>query len=250
MAIPGPVTSRQDKPHPHAVFPTLDGAFLLVCDLGADRIRIFSINSSDKNGTLEQCNDVATSPGDGPRHAEFSAAGDALYVVNELSNTLTKYAVVFPVGEEGKTEKTCMSLVPIQTLSTLAAGKKCEGSIGMCKASEVRVRDEFIYVANRNDEAFGTGRDSISVYRDLGTAGNASMALVQSADSGVWFPRTFVINRVGNLVAVGGQTSSTVVILERNIATGMLGGIVAEALVGVPGTENNEDGLSAIIWDE
>jgi hypothetical protein len=51
-------------------------------------------------------------------------------------------------------------------------------------------------------------------------------------------------------VAFGGQTSSTVAIVARNTTTGRLGPEIASLLVGTPGSAGNEDGLSAVIWDE
>jgi 6-phosphogluconolactonase (cycloisomerase 2 family) len=63
-------------------------------------------------------------------------------------------------------------------------------------------------------------------------------------------PRTFAINKAGNLVAVGNQLSSTVTIVERDPETGALGEVAAELLVGEPGEPNNLEGLSSIIWNE
>jgi 6-phosphogluconolactonase (cycloisomerase 2 family) len=44
------VPSRQDKPHPHFVIADPPGKFFLAPDLGADLIRVFSIDT--KSGML------------------------------------------------------------------------------------------------------------------------------------------------------------------------------------------------------
>ncbi|RWA04419.1 hypothetical protein EKO27_g10679, partial [Xylaria grammica] len=44
--------------------------------------------------------------------------------------------------------------------------------------------------------------------------------------------------------------SSNVAIIARDPATGKLGGLVANAAVATPGREQEEDGLSAVIWVE
>ncbi|KAK2040923.1 putative isomerase YbhE [Colletotrichum somersetense] len=237
MSQPGPVPSRQNKPHPHSVFTDPSGRFLLSADLGADLIRIFSIGS---NGQLTQCPSFQTGPGDGPRHGAFYTQGNTsfLYTVNELSNTISSWSVAYPTNG-------CLNLVKKQTTSTFPAGKTAPtGS----KAAEVHVKGNFVYVSNRYDRSFGSQEDSIATYSIDPSSGQAAFVELTSAFS--YFPRTFAINKAGDLVAVGGQTSATVAIVERNVTTGRLGKLVASLKVGNPGNVNQEDGLSAVIWNE
>lgn len=56
------------------------------------------------------------------------------------------------------------------------------------------------------------------------------------------YPRDFSINGAGDLVAIGFQYSSSVVILERNITSGEFLGYVAE--VSVAGQ------VTSVIWEE
>ena len=42
----------------------------------------------------------------------------------------------------------------------------------------------------------------------------------------------------------------TVTNVERNTTTGLLGSQLANLLVGTPGRDGQEDGLSAVIWNE
>ena len=63
-------------------------------------------------------------------------------------------------------------------------------------------------------------------------------------------PRTFAINRAGDLVAIGNQASATVVIVRRDRETGNLGEQVAILQVGEPGKVGTAEGLSSVIWDE
>src|ERR1035437_7872588 len=42
----GPVTARQDVPHPHSVHLSPDNRFLLVNDLGSDQITVFAIDAA------------------------------------------------------------------------------------------------------------------------------------------------------------------------------------------------------------
>ncbi|EJT75796.1 hypothetical protein GGTG_05726 [Gaeumannomyces tritici R3-111a-1] len=240
MSGPGPVPSRQNKPHLHSVFPDPTGRFLLAADLGADLIRVFSINPT--SGVLTSCANIASGRGDGPRHGAFWTKNGAtvLYVTNELSNSVSAYTASYPSSPSGG----CLGLTRTQTMSSLGPGKAAPAG---AKAAEVRVRDDFVYVSNRNDQTFGSRQDAIATYA-VGAGG--ALTFVENVNSRSYFPRTFEINRAGDLVAVGGQTSSNVAVLSRNVTSGRIGGLVATLNVGSAGTVNNEDGLSHVVWIE
>lgn len=239
LSAPGPVAKRQDKAHPHSVLTDPTGHYLVVPDLGADLIRIFQINSS--NGMLTTCPPVKTNPGDGPRHGAWWVQGTGagkltvLYTINELSKSLTAWMVSYPTSG-------CMSLDKIGTVSTTAPGKSGSGS-----AAEVHVAGNFVYASNRNDQAFGTGQDSLITYT-INPSG--SLSVLEAANSHGWYARTFSINNAGDLLAVGGQTSSTVSIIARDPLTGRLGELLANLQVGKKGTDGGWEGLSSVVWVE
>jgi 6-phosphogluconolactonase (cycloisomerase 2 family) len=235
---------RQTAPHPHSVFPDPSGKFLLSADLGADLIRIFKINQG--TGTLTECPSGRASPGDGPRHGAFWSPPDAkdtdmnmLYTLNELGNSVSSWSVAYAAGDG------CLTLTRKQTLSTFPVGKTAPSG---AKAAEVHVRDNFVYASNRFDRSFGAQEDSMATFDIDPATGNIKFAEATSARS--YFPRTFAINGKGDMVAIGGQTSSNVAIVARNITTGRLGAQIANLKVGNPGSVNQEDGLSAVIWNE
>jgi 6-phosphogluconolactonase (cycloisomerase 2 family) len=238
----GPVPSRQDKPHPHSVFPDPTGNYLLSADLGADLIRIFSINQ--QTGALTSCPNAATGAGDGPRHGAWwapsanSTVGQMLYIANELGNSVTTWQVSYPSGG-------CLTLKKVQSLPAYPQGKSAPSG---SKTAEVHVAGNFAYAANRNDQSFGSEQDSIAAFSIDTSSGNLTYLDFTNAYS--WFPRTFQINKAGTLVAIGGQTSANVAVVQRNTTTGKLGALVANLSVGSKGTDNNEDGLSSVIWNE
>ncbi|RKU44040.1 hypothetical protein DL546_005382 [Coniochaeta pulveracea] len=241
MSNRGTVPSRQDKPHPHSVITDPTGRFILAPDLGADLIRIFSIDAS--SGKLTSCANAATGAGDGPRHGAFwvpssgSTTGTMLYVVNELGNSVSVWKVEYT--------GTCLSLQKTQTLSTYPAGKSAPSG---SKAAEVHVSGNFVYAVNRNDKSFGSTSDSVVTYPIDASSG--SISFLEATNAHTYYPRTFQINKAGDMVAFGGQTSSTVAIIARNITSGRLGNVIAQLQVGTPGSAGNEDGLSAVIWNE
>ncbi|KAI1818067.1 putative isomerase YbhE [Poronia punctata] len=241
MESAGP-NPRQNAPHPHSAQVDPTGDYLIVPDLGADLIRIFSIDAS--SGNLTACAPGTTGAGDGPRHGawwspeEGSTDGLMLYTVNELGNSVTSWTVTYPEGE-------CLTLERQQTLSSYEEGvTPADGS----KAAEVQVKGNYVYVANRADQTFGDELDSFATYEIDASSGE--ITFVESTNAFSWFPRTFQINKEGTFVAVGGQTSSNVAIIARDPETGKLGDLVADIDVATPGNEQQEDGLAAVIWVE
>jgi len=60
-----------------------------------------------------------------------------------------------------------------------------------------------------------------------------NLTLVQTAPAGGRNPRGFSLNKAGTLVASALQDDNRVVVIERDVKTGLLGKIVASATVGV-----------------
>jgi 6-phosphogluconolactonase (cycloisomerase 2 family) len=245
MSQPGPVASRQNAPHPHAIFKDSTGLNLLAPDLGADLIRIFSVDTS--SGKLTACPAAQAGAGDGPRHGAWWAPtagttkGQMLYTINELSNTVSAWTVKYSTNG-------CLSLTKTQTLSVFTPGKTPAAQKQPTKAAEVRVAGNFLYASVRNDQSFGSQQDSLATYSIDATTG--ALTFVESTKANAWYPRTFSINKAGTLVAVGGQTSANVAIVARDPTTGKLGSLLASLPVGSKGTDGGEDGLSSVIWAE
>ena len=250
MAAPGPDVRQKDGPHPHQALLDPTGKFLLVPDLGADAIHIFTINSA--SGHLNACPDAITGPGDGPRHGEWwspkgntiSADGLKLFTLNEIGNSVSSWSVSYSGG--------CLSLNKTQTISTFAGGKVppatiFNGASFPPKAAELRIVGNFLYAANRNDKSFGNSTDSLATYT-IDASGTATF--VESTSAHAFYPRSFSVNKAGTMVAVGGQTSSSVAIIARDTMTGKLGNLIAWMQVGAAGTYTDENGLSSVIWVE
>jgi 6-phosphogluconolactonase (cycloisomerase 2 family) len=60
-------------------------------------------------------------------------------------------------------------------------------------------------------------------------------------------PRTFDIKKTGDFIVIGDQTSANVVIVKRDPATGLLGPQLASLGVGIVGTAEEDNGLSAVL---
>ncbi|KAL2011966.1 hypothetical protein VTN00DRAFT_4684 [Thermoascus crustaceus] len=267
---PGPDAARQDAPHPHQVFLDPTGSFLLSPDLGSDVVRVYAIDTS---GRLNECSGISVTPGNGPRHGVFwnpdssldedkssrskrssfqsqlpprrggnpkyvenSIESTMLYIVTELGNTVSAYSVSY-------NNATCLSFNETQSLSPYPDGK---GVPNGANVAEVRAQDHFLYVSVRSDHAFPPN-DSLAT---LSLSEEQTVEFQRLTSSYGTVPRTLVINKGGDLVAVGNQASSDVVIIRRDTKTGELGEEVARLNVGEPGTPGTATGLSSVIWGE
>lgn len=244
---PGADPDRQEAPHPHQVLVDPTGNFLLVTDLGSDKIYINKIDS--KTGKLVQCPSVKTFYGDGPRHAAFwtpsssksrvaQGKGTVLYVANELSNTVAGWSVSYPHGG-------CLKLTLKQTITPYKGNST--GPEG-ASLGEIRVQGNFLYASNRNDQSFAP-YDSLTQY-DI--AANGSIAWSELTSAYGLLPRSFEINKLGDYVAIGDQNSDNVAIVKRDIATGKLGPLVSNLTITGPSDPNsgNPVGLNTVIWAE
>lgn len=69
LSAPGPNAARQDAPHEHEAILDPTGQYVLVPDLGADLVRVFSWDQTTLK--LKQLDPLHATPGSGPRHAAF-----------------------------------------------------------------------------------------------------------------------------------------------------------------------------------
>ena len=80
---------RQNQAHPHFSLFTPDGKFLVVCDLGLDKIFLYPYQR--ERGIVGEAITYSAPAGTGPRHAVFSHDGKYLYVVTEMGGTVLTY---------------------------------------------------------------------------------------------------------------------------------------------------------------
>ncbi|KAL4803785.1 Lactonase, 7-bladed beta-propeller-domain-containing protein [Aspergillus unguis] len=248
LTAPPTVPDRQDASHPHQTFLDPTGSFVIVPDLGADLLRVFAINKD--SGDLSTCPSFNYTLGGGPRHGVFFADSQAqrmrirghapgetyLYVTGELNNEVEAFKVEY-------TRNGCLHFEQIEAVVPYPDEDIPEGA----SLAEIRlVGSEDMYVSVRLDAAFD-GDDSIA---RLSRTELGEVEFQEITTSGGVLPRTLAINKAGDFVAVGNQLSSNVAIVTRDPETGMLGDVVADLLVGVPGEPDTLEGLSSIIWDE
>ncbi|WP_291377010.1 MULTISPECIES: lactonase family protein [Achromobacter] len=193
---PGPHRKEQpfSKPHFNVLDPS--GKYVAVPDKGLDRVFLYP---ADAQGISAQPASVAaTREGAGPRHAVFHPSAKWLYVVNELDNTVTAYAV-----EAG-------ALRPFQVLSTLP-----DSYTGNSRAAGIALDADgrHLYASNRGD-------DSIAVFRVDASTGR--LTTVQHAHTHGKTPRFFTLSPDGRFVFALNEDSDTLQRFRIDPASGML----------------------------
>jgi len=191
---------RQTGPHAHAIAASHDNRFVLTADLGLDQLLVYRFDS--KSGALAP-NDppfAKTSPGAGPRHFAIAPSGKFVYLVNEMSSTVTVFAYTASSG----------MLKEQQTISTLPAGFKEENT-----TAEIAVdaKGAFLYVSNRGD-------DSIAVFAIDPHSGKLSFA--ERVPTGGKTPRHFTLDPTGKWLFAANQDSNDITIFRVDPSNGRL----------------------------
>jgi 6-phosphogluconolactonase len=191
---------RQAGPHAHFIQTTTDNRFALVADLGLDQVLVHRFDA--KTGSLTPADPpfVKLAAGAGPRHAALAPSGGFVYVVNELSSTVT----VFAYRPDSGTFSTR------QTVSTLPKGFAGENT-----TAEIAIdaKGQFLYVSNR-------GHDSIAVFTVDPQAG--TLTLVEVVPTGGRTPRHFAIDPTGRWLLAANQNSNDIVVFRIDPGSGRL----------------------------
>ncbi len=209
----GPVAGRQDfaQAHGAAVDPT--GKYVLVADLGADKVFIYRFDRAKR--TLVPASDQALPPGSGPRHLLFDSRGRFVYLITDMSSALHVFSWDAKRGQ----------LQPVQSLSTYPAGYAGKDTTG---GAEIRMSADgrFVYVSVRGDQ------DSIVAYavdQDAGT-----LKEMQRLPTGGKSPRGFAIDPSGRWLLATNDATDTVTVLKIDPATGLLS--ATDQSLSIPGT--------------
>ena len=189
---------RQDKPYAHSIFADPSGKYALACDLGTDEVIVYAIDTTA--GTMTRASVAKVPPGSGPRHLAFSPDGAHAYVVDELSNTVSRFDWNASTG----------TLEQRQTISTLPADSR---DFNTTAEIMVHPSGRFVYASNR-------GEDTIAVFRVDAATGELSAA--GRTSTGGQKPRNFVIDASGKWLVASNQGSGSLTSFSIDASTGAL----------------------------
>lgn len=219
------VPKRQKKPNPHQVLPYLYNR-VAVPDLGADCTFILAISPF---GGLSHVSTVRHTNGDGPRHAVFHTPSRNLFVVNELSQTVSTLCV--------SNKQAADKFVVCQRWSLLAAGPHVNGTAAAIRLSS---DNKFLYVSARRDSKFTPVYGRIVAFRLNVKTGRIVQKIGEWSSGGV-HPRDFHITEnvrvkgeCRSYLVLANRDSNNVVFIRRYRESGKLGPIEIRRNIGTP----------------
>jgi 6-phosphogluconolactonase len=203
---------RQQGPHSHAINETPDGRFVVVTDLGLDKLFVYAFDPLKGKLRPNQPEYAALAAGSGPRHLVFHPSGKFVYVVNEIQSTISAFSY----------DAQTASLKELQTVKTVPADFP-----GSNSAAEVQVHrnGKFLYASNR-------GHDSIAVFSIDPRAG--TLKLIEFTPAQGKTPGTFSIDPSGSWLIAANQSSDLLALFRLDQKTGRLQATGQTFAVGTP----------------
>lgn len=191
-------TERQLGPHTHSAVIHPEGKYVVVSDLGQDKLIVYRWDAGVKQ--LVAHSETAAAEGAGPRHFVFHPERPYAYGINELNNTITAYAFD---GEEGK----LTTLESVPTLPADFTGSNTSADLHLDPSGR------FLYGSNR-------GHNSIVVYRiDLDSG---QLTYVEHTSTHGSSPRNFAIAPGGKLLLAANQQTDTIEVFQLDPINGRL----------------------------
>ncbi len=200
-ALTGPpgsfALSGHEAPHMHMALSTPDGRFVLASDLGRDRLAVWPFDPD--SGALGRRQDLALSPGAGPRHFVFHPKdATQLYLLNEQASTLAWLQMEPQSGR--LSQRAEISSLPQGFAGTNFAADLIASADG-----------RFLYALNRL-------HDSIAVFA---LAADGAPRLIAHEWTRGSYPRSARFSPCGRWFYVCNQRSDHVAVFAVDAATGL-----------------------------
>jgi 6-phosphogluconolactonase len=198
--------TRQKAPHAHCFVISPDNRFAFAADLGLDQVLCYQLQPQTAKLSPARQPFARTPPGAGPRHLTFHPNGKHVYVINELSNSITLYDYD---GGGGLIEK--------QTISTLP-----QDFTGTSYCADVKATPcgRYLFGTNR-------GHDSIAVYR---LADDGRLARLANVPSGGKGPQNLALAADGKLLLCANMPGNNVTVFRIGAEPDVLTAIGAHAV--------------------
>ena len=191
---------RQKGPNAHCFVISPDGKHALACDLGIDKVMIYTLDAASAKLTPHATQPFAKlTPGSGPRHLTFHPSGTLVYVINELANTITVFDWKAADG----------TLKEKQTIATLP-----KDFTGKSYTADLKITPDgkHLYGTNR-------GHDSLASYR---IADDGTLTLLAIQPSGGKGPQNLLITPDGRWLLCANMPGNNVVVFQIDTGSGVI----------------------------
>jgi 6-phosphogluconolactonase len=214
----------QSGPHPHTILVSPDNRYVIVSDLGVDKVFIYRFDAA--TGMLSPLDPpfAAVEPGGGPRRFLFDPTGRFGYQLNEMGSTLITFAWDPSQG----------ILTRLQEVSIAPPGFRNAGA-----EMQISQNGAVLYASNRLSRL--NDKDPTKIDRLPGTISmfaidpqKHTLSEIRQFPSGGVMPRNFAIDPTGQYLFALNQLSNNVVQFKVDPATGMLSKTGREIKVDTP----------------
>jgi 6-phosphogluconolactonase len=214
----------QSGPHPHTILVSPDNRYVIVSDLGVDKVFIYRFDET--TGMLSPLDPpfAVVEPGGGPRRFLFDPSGRFGYQLNEMGSTLITFA-----WDPAQGTLTQLQEVSIAPPSLRNAGAELQ----------ISANQKYLYASNRLSRF--NDKDPSKIDRLPGTISvfaidpeKHTLSEIRQIPSGGIMPRNFAIDPTGQYLFALNQVSNNVVQFKIDPATGMLSRMGRELKVDTP----------------
>jgi len=201
--------SRQTQAHTHcACFDTVSNK-LLVCDLGLDQVKVYSVHKNNNSFNAIEKQIISLPAGSGPRHICFDENYSYGFIINELTGSIT---ILKHSAEKNEYEIKGNFDASGQLNESVNASKSIDTDLGGA-AIRVSADGKFLYTSMRSDNTIRLFEfDPIK----------ERLNHIASYPTGGLTPREFTIDPTGKWLLVAHQDSDTIAIFNVNSYNGTL----------------------------
>lgn len=203
---------RQESAHAHMAVLTPDEKYVLYNDLGTDKVNIYRYHPSKEPRIVPATPAfVSVTPGEGPRHLEFSADKKTVYLVTEMGSNV----IVFDYNNGKLKQKQSITMLP-------------DGFSGKTAGAAIHLSPDgrFLYASNRLET------NEINIYAVNQETGLLTFIARQSTYGKN--PRDFAIDPTGKFLIVANQNSDNIWVFKIDQNTGKLSQTGIKVDIGNP----------------
>jgi len=193
--------TRQTHAYAHSIRLDPSGKFVLVADLGLDKVFVYKYDNDKGTLTPNDPPSVSITPGEGARHFYFHPQHpDWMYLITEMGCTIHYFHWDSDRGV----------LAEKQKISTLPPDFK---GTSTCAEILVHPGGKFLYCSNRGDDSIG----EFAIDPQSG-----KLTLIGHVKSGGKTPRNFEIDPTGHWLLTANQDGNNACVFAIDLDTGKL----------------------------
>tara|TARA_B100000941_G_scaffold32410_1_gene19336 strand:- start:211 stop:1302 length:1092 start_codon:yes stop_codon:yes gene_type:complete len=188
------IPDRQDMPHAHSIELDNSEKFVLVPDLGIDKILVYKLDKKNLKLKINKNPFGTVGRGYGPRHISIHKNNSWVYVLNEINSSITLFYFNSTDG----------NMKSMQNISTLPDDYKKDS---YCADIHISNNGKFVYASNR-------GHDSIALFSI--DQNNGTLKIIDIFKTLGKNPRNFCVSPNDKYLLIANQDTHNINVFKIN----------------------------------